>query len=207
MNFILCGSFIIGLVLTLYGSVTLPSEIPGYQGVYTDSSQTSSEKLQQYQTDIMNYQIHSNQFIILIVGVAIIFLDILYLCYYNFYYSEEKEIKKKSIIKISPSKKIIPINKNVTINNTSNKNIEDTNIIEKKNIHIETPKKISIILNNRQVKVTLPNVNSKNINLPVIHKLQDYSKLYFHQMPPNYQKYFIENNKQFNKGIDYQYIK
>jgi len=218
MNLILFGSFIIGIILILYGSVTLPSEIPGYNGTYTDSSQSSSQQLQQHQTDVMNYQIHSNQFIILIVGICIIFLDLLYICYYNFY-SEEKETKKRSIIKIPSNKKIIPIEKipintkpiNTKqinkVNNTSNKNIEETNTIEKRNIHVEPPKKISIILNNREVKVKLPNDNSKNINFPTSHKLQDYSKLYFHQLPSNYQKYFIENNKKCNNGIDYQYIK
>ena len=194
MNLILFGSFIIGLILTLYGSITLPSEIPEYKGTYSDSSQSSSEQLKQHQIDVMNYQIHSNQFIILIVGVSIIFLDILYICFYNFYYCEEKEIIKKSRIKITqitPSKKIIPINKNLIINNTSNKNLEEPNKIEKRNIYIETPKKLSIILNNRQVKVTLPNNNSKNINFPVIHKLQDYSKLYFHKLPLNEKKYIF----------------
>jgi hypothetical protein len=210
MNLILFGSFIIGIILTVYGSVTLPIEIPGYNGTYTGSYQSSSEQLQKHKNDLMNYQIQSKEFIIIIVGVSIIFLDILYILCYNYYNDIKEETKKRRTIKITPYKQNI------------NKNVIESNKIEKQSITIVNSNKISAvnsnkistvnsneipIINPRQVKITLPNVNSRNIKLPVIYKLQDYSKLYFHQMPPNYQKYFIENDKKFNRGIDYQYIK
>jgi hypothetical protein len=194
MNLILFGSFLIGLVLTLYGSVTLPSELPGYNGTYTDSSQNSSEQLQKHKNDLINYQIQSKEFIIIIVGVSILFFDILYILCYNYYSDMKEETKKRSRIKIIPYKQNI------------NENVIKINKIKNQSINIVNSNKIPIV-NPRHVKVTLPNITSKNINLPVIHKLQDYSKLYFHQLPPNYQKYFRENDKNFNKRIDYQYIK
>jgi hypothetical protein len=210
MNLILFCSFIIGIILTLYGSVTLPSEIPGYNGIYTDSSQSSTEQLQKHKNDVINYQIQSKEFIIIIVGVSIILFDILYILCYNYYSDIKEEAKKRSTIKIIPYKQNI------------NENVIKTNKIENQSINIVNSNKIPIInsnkilvvnsnkipiVNPRQIKVALPNVTSKNINLPVIYKLQDYSKLYFHRMPPNYQKYFRENDRKFNRGIDYQYIK
>ena len=202
MNLILFGSFIIGIILTLYGSITLPSEIPGYSGTYTDSYQSSSEQLQKHKNDLINYQIQSKEFIIIIVGVSIIFLNILYILCYNYYSDMKEETKKRATIKIIPYKQ--NINKNVIESNKIEK--QSINIVNSNKIPVENSNKIPII-NPRQVKIILPNVNSRNIKLPVIHKLQDYSKLYFNQMPPNYQKYFIENNKNINRRIDYQYIK
>jgi hypothetical protein len=65
-------TFIIGIILIIYGSSNLPNEIPGYTSVYTsnDPSVISQQQIA-HQNDLRNYQIQTVEFKIIMGGIGI----------------------------------------------------------------------------------------------------------------------------------------
>lgn len=165
-------SFIIGLILTLYGSSTLPTDIPGHNQIYISNS-NSNEESQQYQTDLRNYQIQSKEFKIIMVGVGIIIISFVFGCIshikYNIHFElEETRQNKKPILKVKRNNdpKILPLE--IADSNTV---IEVTRLNTSKNKSPDSP----LIM----LKAT-PN----NRTIP---------RSYYECMPPSYQEYFKKN--------------
>jgi uncharacterized membrane protein YciS (DUF1049 family) len=65
-------TFIIGIILIIYGSSNLPTEIPGYTSVYTsnDPSVISQQQIA-HQNDLRNYQIQTVEFKIIMCGIGV----------------------------------------------------------------------------------------------------------------------------------------
>jgi len=65
-------TFIIGIILIIYGTSNLPNEIPGYTSVYTNSDPNVINQQQiDHQNKLRNYQIQTVEFKIIMGGIGV----------------------------------------------------------------------------------------------------------------------------------------
>jgi len=161
--------FIIGLILSVYGSSTLPSEIPGRNQTIVITSESNQES-QQYQTDLRNYQMQSKEFKILMIGIGFVIISFVFGCIshikYNIHYELEETIQnKKPILKVKRNNnpQILPL-----------ENVESDTVIEITRLNTAKNK----------------SSNSPPVMLKATPNNRTIPRSYYECMPPSYQEYF-----------------
>jgi len=102
-NFTIITS-IIGISLIVYGTSTLPTEIPGYTSIYTSNDPSViSQQQAAHQNELRNYQIQTVEFKIIMGGIGVICIGAI--CGYI-------TLKKQTQIEIEAEKKAERIQRN-----------------------------------------------------------------------------------------------
>jgi hypothetical protein len=180
-------SFIIGLIMSVYGSCTLPNEIPGQSQTHISTSNSDiNQESQQYQTDLRNYQIQSKEFKIIMIGIGCVIISFLfgYISHikYNIHSElEETRQNRKSILKVKRSNesRILPL--------VNSKIVESDTVNTQESLNSKTEIVVKDAIIDQQTN------NSPPIMLKATSNNRTIPRLYYQSMPLSYQEYYKKN--------------
>jgi hypothetical protein len=198
-----------GLVLIIYGSSTIPNEIPGHTSIYSGSSESISAQSQQHQNDLRNYQIRSKEFLITMIGLGIFLIGLIF-CVFSYYRDEYFA----SNVRIAPNNRLKPnLHKLIELKNNNEKaTISKTEVAVAPKIDELRPLESTIVPSLESNLSQPTNITTKIILAPNKHvqfnipQTYQYPKpLYYKYLPQNYQEYYNKNG--YPIPIPYQMVR
>lgn len=194
-------TFIIGLVLIIYGSSNLPGEIPGYTSVYSNNDPSViSQQQAAHQTDLRNYQIQTVEFKIIMGGIGTMCMCAI--CGYITFRkhtqmeieAEQKaeRIQRNERLRIARnSAKILPIKNEPNILEIKRQSpLHDLLLeqsIEKEPINVESSVHIKPIFNNKEFKSILKKTTPPLESSPpaMLVPSDNIKKILYHPLQPH----------------------